>query len=59
MFNWKEYKKLIPAALGVALLITLQQYDIRIPGLDAVVLEWLVGAATVLGVYQVRNEQQQ
>lgn len=54
--HWKRYKKLIPAALGVALLIVLKYYEIDIPGLSTIVLDWLVGAATVFGVYQVKNE---
>lgn len=54
--NWKRYKKLIPAILGVTLLIILKYYEIDIPGFGSIVLDWLVGAATVFGVYQVRNE---
>lgn len=54
--NWKRYKKLIPAILGVSLLIILKYYEIEIPGLGSIVLDWLVGAATVFGVYQVKNE---
>ena len=54
--SWKRYKKLIPAFLGVALLITLKYYEIDIPGLSGVVLDWLIGSATVFGVYQVKNE---
>lgn len=55
--NWKRYKKLIPAILGVSLLILLKYYKIDIPGLGSIVLDWLVGGATVFGVYQVKNEQ--
>lgn len=55
--NWKRYKKLIPAILGVSLLILLKYYEIDIPGLGSIVLDWLVGGATVFGVYQVKNEQ--
>lgn len=54
--NWRRYKKLIPAVLGVTLLILLKYYEIEIPGLATIVLDWLVGAATVFGVYQVKNE---
>lgn len=54
--NWGRYKKLIPAILGVALLIILKYLGIELPGLSAVVLDWLIGAATVFGVYQVRND---
>jgi len=54
--SWKRYKKLIPAFLGVALLITLKYLDIDLPGFSSIVIDWLVGGATVFGVYQVKNE---
>lgn len=54
--NWRRYKKLIPAFLGVSLLILLKYWDIDLPGFSTIVLDWLVGGATVFGVYQVRNE---
>lgn len=54
--HWKRYKKLIPAVLGITLLIVLKYFEIEVPGLSMVVLDWLIGAATVFGVYQVRNE---
>jgi hypothetical protein len=54
--NWGRYKKLIPAFLGVALLITLKYLDIELPGFTSIVIDWLVGGATVFGVYQVKNE---
>lgn len=54
--NWKKYKKLIPAVAGVALLLVLRHYEINILGLESVVLEWVVSAGTVFGVYQVKNE---
>lgn len=57
--SWKRYKKLIPAAIGVILLIVLKYYEIDIPGLSGVVLDWLIGSATVFGVYQVKNEPKQ
>ena len=57
--NWKRYKKLIPAFLGVALLITLKYLDIDLPGFSSIVIDWLVGGATVFGVYQVKNEPKQ
>lgn len=55
--SWKRYKKLIPAICGVALLIILKNLDIDIPGLASAVLDWLIGSATVFGVYQLKNEQ--
>lgn len=54
--NWERYKKLIPAALGVSLLIVLKYLDIELPGFTSIVVDWLVGGATVFGVYQVKNE---
>jgi hypothetical protein len=56
-FNWKKYRKLIPAVVGVATLLALRHWGITIHGLDVAVLEWLVSAATVFGVYQAKNEQ--
>ena len=53
--SWKRYKKLIPAAIGVALLILLKQLDIDLPGFASIVVDWLIGSATVFGVYQVKN----
>lgn len=57
--SWKRYKKLIPAFLGVVLLITLKYLDIELPGFSSIVIDWLVGGATVFGVYQVKNEPKQ
>lgn len=55
-FDWKNYKKLVPAIIGVGLLISFNYLKIeRIPGLDSIVLEWLIGAGTVFGVYQSKN----
>lgn len=54
--NWGRYKKLVPAILGVALLITLKYLDIDLPGFSTIILDWLVGGATVFGVYQVKND---
>lgn len=54
--SWKRYKKLIPAAIGISLIIVLKQLDIDLPGFTSIVVDWLVGAATVFGVYQVKNE---
>lgn len=60
MIDWKKYKKLIPATIGVALLLSFNYLKIeRIPGLDQVVLEWLIGAGTVFGVYQAKNKPEQ
>ncbi len=54
--SWKRYKKLIPAAIGISILIILKQLDIDLPGFTSIVVDWLVGGATVFGVYQVKNE---
>lgn len=54
--SWKRYKKLIPAIIGVSLLILLKYLDIDLPGFSSIVIDWLVGSATVFGVYQVKNE---
>lgn len=54
--SWKRYKKLIPAVAGIALLMLLKYWEIDIPGFASIVLDWLVGGATVFGVYQVKNE---
>lgn len=54
--SWKRYKKLIPAIIGIGLLILLKHLDIDLPGFASVVLDWLIGSATVFGVYQVKNE---
>lgn len=54
--NWKSIKKLISVVVGMVMLITLHKYDISIPGLDAVVLELVVGAGASFGVYQFTNE---
>lgn len=54
--SWKRYKKLIPAAAGISLLILLKYLEIDIPGFASIVLDWLIGGATVFGVYQVKNE---
>jgi len=52
-----KYRKLIAAILGVAALILFRYYDISLIGMDAVVIDLIVGALTVTGVYQVPNEQ--
>lgn len=57
--NWKRYKKLIPAALGVGLLILLKNLDIDLPGFASIVVDWLIAGSTVFGVYQVKNEPKQ
>lgn len=54
--SWKRYKKLIPAIIGITLLIVLKYLDIDLPGFSSIVIDWLVGGATVFGVYQVKNE---
>lgn len=55
-FNWKRYRKLIPAVVGVGLLVAMKHWGITIPGLDAQILDWLVSAGTVFGVYQAKND---
>jgi hypothetical protein len=54
--NWKRYRKLIPAVLGVTLLVVLHRWEITIPGLDMILVDWIVSAGTVFGVYQAKNE---
>jgi hypothetical protein len=54
--SWKRYKKLIPAAIGIGALILLKHLDIDLPGFASIVVDWLVGGATVFGVYQIKNE---
>jgi hypothetical protein len=54
--SWKRYKKLIPAIAGITLLIALKQLGIDLPGFTSIVLDWLIGGATVFGVYQVKND---
>jgi len=51
----KPYGKAVVAVGGVGLLIWLNAADIRIPGIDTLVMELIVGALTAFGVYQVRN----
>ena len=50
-----KYAKFWAALLGVALLITFRYFDWTFMGLETFVLELITGAATVFGVYQVRN----
>jgi hypothetical protein len=52
----KRYRKAIVAAVGVMALVSLRYFEIEIPGIDAVILDLIVGAFVSLGVYQVRNE---
>ena len=53
----RKYRKLIACLLGVAALVAMQYFDVSIPGLDAVVLTLIIGAAQAFGVYQARNDQ--
>lgn len=55
--NWKKYKKLIAAGLGLTILVIVRQNDISVPGLDSLVMELIVSALTAFGVYQASNEQ--
>lgn len=57
MVKWRKYKKLIPAVVGIGLLLLLRHYEIEILGLESVVLEYIVSAGTVFGVYQFKNEE--
>lgn len=50
-----RYSKAIAAVLGVSALIGLRYFEVNIPGIDAVVLDVIVGALTSFGVYQARN----
>ena len=52
----KRYRKFLVAAGGIGLLIGLRYYEIEIPGLDAIVLDLIVGTLVSWGVYQVKNE---
>lgn len=54
--NIGRYKKLVPAIGGITLLIVLKYFDIDLPGFTSIVVDWLVGAATVFGIAQVRND---
>lgn len=54
--NIGRYKKLIPAILGIGLLILLKYLEIDLPGFTSIVVDWLVGGATVFGIAQVRND---
>lgn len=56
-FNWKRYRKLIPAIVGVALLVAMHRWEITIPGLDSIIVDWIISAGTVFGVYQAKNDQ--
>lgn len=51
-----KYRKLIAAFIGCAALVAVQHYNVNLPGLNDVVLEIVIAAATSFGVYQVRNE---
>ncbi len=51
-----KYRKLIAALIGFAILLTLRFNDIDIFGMDQFVMEMVVSAATVFGVYQSPNE---
>lgn len=51
----KPYSKAVVAVGGIGLLIWLRAADISVPGVDALVMDMVVGALVSLGVYQVRN----
>lgn len=51
-----RYRKFIVAVLGVGAMIGMRYYGVTIPGLDAVVLDLIVGALTSWGVYQAAND---
>lgn len=55
-FNWRRYRKLIPAVIGVGLLVAMKHWEIEIPGFDMIIVDWIVSAATVFGVYQAKND---
>jgi hypothetical protein len=51
----QPYAKAVVAVGGIALLIWLRAANITVPGIDALVMDMIVGALVSLGVYQVRN----
>jgi Na+/H+-dicarboxylate symporter len=51
-----KYSKFFVAAVGIALLIGLQRFQVEIPGLADVVRDLIVGALVAGGVYQVPNQ---
>lgn len=51
-----RYRKLFACVVGVAALITMRHLDVTIPGIDAIVVELVVGVLTSFGVYQATNE---
>jgi hypothetical protein len=58
---WKEtrmskYNKLIAALVGVGVMIAARHFDLTLPGMDAIVMDLIIGALTSFGVYQVENK---
>lgn len=53
----KPYGKAVVAVLGIAVLIFTHKANVSVPGLDAVLLDVIIGGLTSLGVYQVRNAE--
>ena len=53
-----RYRKLLACLLGVAALVAMQFFDVSLPGLDAVVLTLIIGAAQAFGVYRVSNDKE-
>jgi len=51
-----KYRKLIAAFVGVLILLWLRFNDIDVFGLDQFVMELVISAATLFGVYQAPNE---
>jgi len=57
-FRWQRYRKLIPAVIGVVVLIGMDYLKIeRLPGMNEMVLEWFVAAATVFGIERTPNSK--
>jgi len=52
-----RYRKALAAIIGVSALIAMRYFDIKLLGMDAIVLDLITGALTAWGVYQVPNEQ--
>lgn len=50
-----QFNKLYAAALGIGLLWITRHYNIAIPGLESYILEAIISAGTVFGVYRAKN----
>ena len=52
-----RYNKLIAAIIGLAVLAAFRYFGWSLAGLDQLVIELAISAATAFGVYQVRNAE--